>query len=126
MSEFPPFVKNPANRIASTSQYTADIEGYVFDGAEGSQVALWSAHADRVSQEHVHDFEEYVLVIEGHAVLVLGDQRIELRAGQEFVIPRGTRQSMEVWAGTRTMHVFGGRRARRESESLSGDARSSR
>jgi mannose-6-phosphate isomerase-like protein (cupin superfamily) len=76
-------------------------------------VALWTAHADRISQEHVHDFDEYVLVIEGRGVIIVGDERIELRAGQEFVIPKGTRQCMEVAAGTRTLHVFGGRRARR-------------
>jgi quercetin dioxygenase-like cupin family protein len=92
------------------------VEGYVFDGADGSQVALWTAHADRVSEEHVHDFDEYVLVIEGRCAVILDGERIELRASQEFVIPKGTRQSMEFAAGTRTMHVFGGKRASRESE----------
>jgi quercetin dioxygenase-like cupin family protein len=86
-----------------------DIEGYVFDGADGSQVALWTAHADRVSIEHAHDFDEYVLVIAGRCVVILGSERIELRAGHEIVIPKGTRQSMAVAAGTRTMHVFGGK-----------------
>lgn len=32
---FPSFVRNPANRIAASSQYTNDIDGYVFDGADG-------------------------------------------------------------------------------------------
>jgi quercetin dioxygenase-like cupin family protein len=113
MAHFHDFVKNPANRIASSSQYTQDVEGYVFDGADGSQVALWTAREDRISQEHAHHFDEYVLVVEGRCVVVLGERRIELRAGQEFVISKGTRQSMEVAAGTRTMHVFGGRRAQR-------------
>jgi hypothetical protein len=39
-----------------------------------------------------------------------------MRVGQELVIPKGIPQSVEAIAGTRTMHVFGGRRARRESE----------
>jgi quercetin dioxygenase-like cupin family protein len=116
MPDFPAFVKNHANRIATSSQFTEDVEGYVFDGADGSQVALWTAHADRVSAEHAHDFDEYVLVIEGRCTIILGNERIELRAGQEFIIPKGTRQSTEVVGGTRTMHVFGGMRARRESE----------
>jgi hypothetical protein len=107
MPDFPAFLKTHANRIASSSQFTEDIEGFVFDGADGNQVALWTAHADRASTEHVHDFDEYV---------ILGSERIELLAGQEFVIPKGTRQRMEVAAGTRTMHVFGGKRARREGE----------
>jgi quercetin dioxygenase-like cupin family protein len=116
MPEFPAFVKNPANRIAASSQFTDDVEGYVFDGADGSQAALWTAHADRISQEHAHDFDEYVLVIEGRCAIIIGDSATELLAGQEFVIPKGTRQSIEVAAGTRTMHVFGGTRASRESE----------
>jgi quercetin dioxygenase-like cupin family protein len=116
MPDFPNFVRSADNRIAVASQYTDDVEGYVFDGIDGSQVALWTAHADRVSEEHVHGFDEYVLVVEGQCVLFIGDQRVELRAGQEFVVPKGTRQSMAVAAGTRTMHVFGGRRARRAGE----------
>ena len=116
MEEFPEFMKRAANRIATGSQATPGVEGYVFDGADGSQVALWTASADRMSQEHAHDFDEYVLVIEGRCSIILGTERTELRAGQELVIPKGTRQRMEVFAGTRTMHVFGGRRARRVSE----------
>lgn len=116
MPDFPAFMKNPANRIAASSQFTDDVEGYVFDGAEGSQVDLWTAHADRVSTVHVHDFDEYVLVIEGRCTLIIGETRTELKPGDEFVIPRGTMQSMDVAAGTRTMHVFGGKRARRACE----------
>jgi quercetin dioxygenase-like cupin family protein len=115
-SESPSFATHPANRIATASQFTEDVEGYVFDGADGSQVALWTAHADRVSKEHAHDFDEYILVIGGRCTLVLGDRKIALPAGAEYVIPRGTPQSMEVAAGTRTMHVFGGRRARRAED----------
>ena len=117
MAEFPLFIRRPQNRIASASQYTDDIEGYVFDGADGSQVALWTCTADRVSKEHAHDFDEYVLVIEGRCTAILEGRRVELSAGQELHIPKGTRQSMAVVAGTRTMHVFGGKRAKRETES---------
>jgi|SRR6188768_1633139 len=114
MPEFPEFVRNPLNRIARSSQYTDDIEGYIFDGADGSQVALWTCHANRVSKEHAHDFDEYVFVIAGKCVAIVEGQRIELVAGQELHIARGLRQAMEVVAGTRTMHVFGGKRADRE------------
>lgn len=116
MPAFPAFIRSPLNRIARSSQFTDDIEGYVFDGADGSQVALWTCKADRVSKEHAHDFDEYVLVIEGRCTAILEGRRVELVAGQELHIPKGTRQSMEVVAGTRTMHVFGGKRAKREDE----------
>jgi len=72
MPEFPVFMKNHANRIAASSQSTDDIKGYVFDGADGSQVALCNAHPDRVSREHVRDFDEYLLVIAGRCAIVLG------------------------------------------------------
>lgn len=114
--DFPAFIRSPRNRIASASQFTDDIEGYVFDGADGSQVALWTCKADRTSKEHTHDFDEYVLVIEGRCTAILDGKRIELAAGEELHVPKGTRQSMAVIAGTRTMHVFGGKRAKREEE----------
>src|ERR1700746_2686392 len=109
MDDFPAFMKNPLNRIAAASQYTEDIEGYVFDGADGSQVAFWTCHNDRTSKRHAHEFDEYILVIQGWCVLIVDDARIELTAGQEYWVPRGVEQAMEVVAGTRTMHVFGGK-----------------
>jgi len=36
MRDFPEFMKHPANRIAVTHQATHGVEGYVFDGVEGS------------------------------------------------------------------------------------------
>jgi len=114
--DFPAFIRSPQNRIARASQFMDDIEGYVFDGADGSQVAFWACKADRVSTEHAHDFDEYVVVIEGRCTAILEGRRIELVAGQELYIPKRTRQSMAVIAGTRTMHVFGGKRAKREAE----------
>jgi quercetin dioxygenase-like cupin family protein len=113
--DFPAFVRSPQNRIARSSQYTDDIEGYVFDGADGSQVALWTCKADRASKEHVHEFDEYVFVLEGRCTAIVEGRRVDLHAGQELHIPKGLRQSMEVIAGTRTMHVFGGKRAERTS-----------
>lgn len=65
MDDFPRFVKNPANRIATSSEHTPGVEGYVFDGADGSQVALWRASSDAVTAPHTHDFDEYFVVIEG-------------------------------------------------------------
>jgi mannose-6-phosphate isomerase-like protein (cupin superfamily) len=115
MGDFPSFMRSAANRIATSSQYTEGIEGYVFDGADGSQVAFWTCREDRTSKVHAHDFDEYVFVIEGRCTAIIGEKRTELRAGDELLIPKGTTQSMSVIAGTRTMHVFGGKRAEREA-----------
>jgi mannose-6-phosphate isomerase-like protein (cupin superfamily) len=113
MGDFPAFMKDPRDQIATSSQYTDDIEGWVFDGAGGSQVCFWRCATDRVSAEHTHDFDEWVVVLEGSVTAIMGDRRVELAKGDELLVPRGTKQSMAVAAGTRTMHVFGGPRARR-------------
>jgi quercetin dioxygenase-like cupin family protein len=113
MADFPAFMRNRANLIPATAQFTDDIEGYVFDGAEGSQVAFWRCAQDRESVEHAHDFDEYILVVEGRATVRTSETTTVLESGQELVVPRGTPQSMAVVAGTRTIHVFGGTRVRR-------------
>jgi len=115
MHDFPDFMKNPLNRIARKSQYTEDIEGYVFDGADGSQVAFWKCSQDRLSEPHAHDYDEYLLVVQGTYTLIMGHQRIPLTPGQEYLIPQGATHAGEVTAGTRTIHVFGGQRVTREN-----------
>ncbi|HYL45755.1 MAG TPA: cupin domain-containing protein [Candidatus Limnocylindrales bacterium] len=116
MDEFPAFMKAAANRIATSSQATPGVEGYVFEGADGSQMAFWTCRESAVSAQHVHDFDEYMVVVKGCYTLVLGEERIDLKAGDEYFIPRGLRHGGEVVGGTRTIHAFGGRRAERESQ----------
>jgi quercetin dioxygenase-like cupin family protein len=111
MNRFPSFMKNAANRIAASAQHTAGIEGYVFDGADGTQMVFWECNQDAHTEEHVHPFDEYFIVVEGCYTVTIDGQRIEVRAGQELMILRGTRISGHVTAGTRTIHMFGGRRA---------------
>ena len=113
MHQFPNFMKNAANRIASTAQHTENVQGYVFDGADGTQVAFWECEADANTEEHIHDFDEYFLVVEGCYTITMDGAETEIRAGQECLIPRGTRISGRVMAGTRTIHMFGGHRADR-------------
>ncbi len=113
MAHFPTFMKNPANRIASGSQHTPGITGFVFDGADGSQMAFWECSTDATTAEHIHAFDEYFIVVEGCYVLYLDGEEVRVGAGQEHFIPKGTRISGRVTAGTRTIHVFGGHRANR-------------
>jgi len=119
MTEFPEFMKRPANRIATGSQATPGVEGYVFDGADRSQMAFWTCRETAASAAHVHEFDEYMVVVEGCYTLVIGEERIPVRAGEEYLIPRGVRHGGEVVAGTRTIHAFGGRRAERVGGSSS-------
>jgi quercetin dioxygenase-like cupin family protein len=118
MNEFPEFMKRAANRVAGGSQATPGVEGYVFDGAEGSQMAFWTCRERAVSAPHVHEFDEYMVVVAGCYTLILhangSSERIPIRAGEECYIPRGVVHGGEVEGGTRTIHAFGGRRANRE------------
>lgn len=57
MKDFPEFMKRAANRIPSEQQNTPDIEGYYYTAPDGSQMAFWSYPCDRVSKEHVSDYE---------------------------------------------------------------------
>jgi len=113
MGDFPEFMKRPANRIATSHQATPGVEGYVFDGADGSQMAFWTCRETASSAAAVHEFDEYMLVVEGEYTLIIGEQRIPMQAGDEYFIPRGTWHAGEVLAGTRTIHAFGGHRAAR-------------
>ena len=116
MNAFPDFMKSAANRIVRSNQATPGVEGYVFDGIDGSQMAIWTCSQDAVSAEHVHDFDEYMLVAQGCYILVIDGQRIPINAGEEYFIPRGRVHGGEVVAGTRTIHAFSGHRADRERQ----------
>ena len=109
-------MKSPKNRISSQSQYSKGIEGYVYDGADGSQMAFWTHERDGISQEHVHDYDEYFVVVQGKYTLLIGDKKILLGVGEEYLIPKGMTHAGEYSAGTRTIHAFGGKRVKRESE----------
>ena len=113
MNDFPKFMKNPANRISPSSQATPGVEGYVFDGADGSQMAFWTCYQPAASSPHVHDFDEYMVVVEGCYTLIIDGVRIPVKAGEEYFIPSGVAHSGEVMAGTRTIHAFSGCRAKR-------------
>jgi quercetin dioxygenase-like cupin family protein len=89
VDDFPEFMKHPANRIASSSEATPGVEGYVFDGADGSQLAFWTCRETRVSAAHTHDYDEYMTVVQGCYTLIVNGERIPLKAGEEYVIPRG-------------------------------------
>jgi quercetin dioxygenase-like cupin family protein len=114
MNAFPDFMKDSANRIRTASQATPGVEGYVFDGVNGMQMAFWTCSENAKSSEHSHDYDEYMVVVQGCYTLVLDGQRIPLTPGKEYLISRGVAHAGEVAAGTRTIHAFGAHRADRE------------
>lgn len=110
MIDFPEFMKNSKNRISSKEQNTKDIEGYFYDGADGSQMAFWTCHADRISNKHTHEFDEYMVCVYGQYTVIFNDKEYVLNPGDELFIPKGTEQWGKCIAGTRTIHAFGGKR----------------
>jgi quercetin dioxygenase-like cupin family protein len=116
MREFPEFMRNPANAIDPAMQ-SEGVEGYVFDGADGSQMAFWTTAKSGSSSEHTHGFDEYFVVLEGKCIVYMKGERIVLRRGDECYIPKDTPHSTEFVSGTRTIHAFGGKRAERSSHS---------
>jgi quercetin dioxygenase-like cupin family protein len=115
MKDFPGFMKNSANKVDSKSQYTPGIEGYVFDGADESQMAFWTYKQDAISKQHSHEYDEYIAVIQGQFIIIIENNRKPLNSGDEYVIPKGVVHSGEVIAGTRAIYAFGGKRAKREN-----------
>lgn len=116
MQNFPEFMRNNANRVASASQHTRGIEGYLYDGADGSQVVIWICHEDASSSEHVHDFDEYIVVLQGSYTIVMNGEKISLAPGDEYLIPKHVAHGGRVVAGTRVINAFGGQRARRSTD----------
>ncbi len=115
MDAFPKFMMNPANAIVAR-QNSDGVDGYVFDGIDGSQIAVFQCAKDGLSKEHVHDFDEYFIVVQGEYTLGMDGKRIVLRAGDEYFIPQGTPHDGAFTAGTRTINAFGGKRAERAAE----------
>jgi mannose-6-phosphate isomerase-like protein (cupin superfamily) len=113
LNDFPEFMKQPANKIVPKEQYTKGIEGYVFDGADGSQMAFWTIPEAGISAEHTHEYDEYMVVVQGQYTVVIAELEFPLTAGKEFLIKKGTPHSGKSSPGTRTIHAFGGKRVER-------------
>ena len=110
MTDFPAFMKKQWSLVPASEQNTSDIVGHYVETAEGVQVAFWICHSDQLSAKHRHEFDEYMVCLGGQFVVHLEEGRHVLNPGDELHIPKGTLQWSEVKAGTRSLHVFGGRR----------------
>ena len=110
MGTFPSFMFREENRIPASQQNTPDIEGYYYTAPDGSQMAFWIYKSDRVSKEHTHDYDEWMIVVEGEYLVTIDGKEHLLHAGDELFIPKGSVQGGRVKKGTRSIHVFGGQR----------------
>jgi mannose-6-phosphate isomerase-like protein (cupin superfamily) len=76
-------------------------------------MAFWTCPESAASAAHTHDYDEYMLVVQGRYMVIIDGERIPVNAGEEYFIPRGVPHSGEVMGGTRKIHSFGGHRADR-------------
>lgn len=116
MEDFPEFMKNHKNHISSKEQNTQDIDGYFYNGRDGSQMAFWTYNSDRISKKHTHEFEEYMVCVCGQYTVIMNNKEFVLNPGDEILIPSGTEQWGKCIAGTRTIHAFGGQRIHTAAE----------
>jgi quercetin dioxygenase-like cupin family protein len=114
LNDFPSFMKNERNRIDSKHQSGDQIEGYVYDGIDGSQMAFWKCRDGGTSAAHTHDFDEYMIVVQGRYTVILESGRFDVNAGEEAFIPGNVPHAGEYVKNTRTIHAFGGKRAARK------------
>ena len=110
MKDFPEFMKNEKNHISSSQQNMKDIDGYYYEGKDGSQMALKTCYSDTFSKIHKHDFDEYMVCVFGKYIIIMNAEEFVLNVGDELFIPKGTIHSGVCIPGTRIIYAFGGKR----------------
>jgi quercetin dioxygenase-like cupin family protein len=91
MKIFPEFIMQPVDRVANALD--PSMKDVVFDGAEGTQIVFWQFEESGEVPEHVHDFWEYCVVVEGTMDTMVGGKMIHLDPGDECVVPPSTKHS---------------------------------
>lgn len=110
MKHFPEFIRNNKNRVPDAPE---GMEGFVFDGADGSQVILWENASGGSVGLHTHDFWEYCYVLEGTYEGIVDGKPIKLGPGDECLIPPGVPHAGKHSKNYRALDIFGGQRIKR-------------
>ena len=118
MKQFPRFLRSSPNRV-STDSSSGGMEGYVYEGADGSQVVLWTCPEGGTSPAHTHAYDEYAIVVEGAFTGTVGGEAVHLSAGDECYIPAGVEHDGVYSAGYRAIDGFAGTRVKREQRRAS-------
>ncbi len=111
MKKFPDFFTSAANRVASPPDNA--MQGYVFEGRDDVQIVFWQCAEGGEQPPQVHDFWEYALVVEGTFDGLVDGKPVHLEAGDECVIPPGTRHSGRYSKGYRAIDAFSAKRVSR-------------
>jgi len=71
-------------------------------------MAFWTCEKSGKSEEHVHEYDEYMIVVSGQYNLIFNDQKVEIKAGEEYYIPKGMRHAGEFIKGTKSRILCAG------------------
>lgn len=112
MTSFPAFMRRRCNAVKAGRQ-AGGMRGFVFDGADGSQMVVWQGKGGGTSAMHSHDFDEYAIVVQGTFTGTVGGRKVKLVAGDECFIPAGVPHDGVYSKNYRAIDAFGGRRVKR-------------
>lgn len=113
MKHFPDFFKKEPNKVPNAPE---GMEGYFFQGDDGSQVIFWENVTGGSVGLHTHDFWEYCYVVEGWYEGIVDGKVVKLGPGDECVIPPGVPHQGKHSPNYRAIDIFGGPRVVRNKK----------
>jgi quercetin dioxygenase-like cupin family protein len=66
--------------------------------------------ASETGAEHTHDFDAYLLVLDGEMTVACNGKPQTFRAGDTFTVPAGTPHTEKYGSGSTGVHYLAGRR----------------
>lgn len=115
MEAFPEFMRKPCNAVEGGT-HAKVLEGYLYEGIDGTQVVLWQCRKGGKSDLHTHDFDEYAVVIQGTFKGTVGGKPVVMKPGDECFIPAGVPHDGQYSSNYRAIDAFGGKRVQRAEE----------
>ena len=115
LENFPAFLRAEVNEALSDDK-SGDMKGYVYDGSDGSQIVLWDCPNGGVSARHVHDFDEYAIIVSGSYTGFAGDEKVILNPGDECFIPAGVWHEGTYSKNYRAIDGFANKRVKKKAD----------
>jgi quercetin dioxygenase-like cupin family protein len=113
MKHFPDFIKKEQNKVPNAPE---GMEGYFFEGADGSQVIFWENQSGGSVALHTHDFWEYCYVVEGLYEGIVDGKPVSVGPGDECLVPPGIPHQGKHSSNYRAIDIFGGPRVIRNQK----------
>ena len=111
--QFPDVIRDPALEVNSDIE---GLSGYMFEAPNGSQIVFWECDKKTEVKPHKHDFDEYVLVVEGCCIETVEGKATVLNKGDEMVIPAGLTHGAITEPNYRSIDYFGGKRCKYKNQ----------